>query len=243
MAAILLPRVWAYLTSALAFVLYGTVLELCYFEIVPSYSVTRPGIRTLQGIIFVNLFGYLAIAYLAGLLASKLRLADRRLEYTRGELLSLQALHENIIRSTSSGLITTGLDGRIIFWNMSAEKLVERLRRTCWEKIAPLFQDHLPQAGSEHSHGEVRFARPTVSQDLPCWFRVDGARPRTLGHVHADDLTQIRRLSAVRAGPVGKVVISRHRSEVRNPLTSTAPPVCLQRCLTSVTSIGACCRL
>src|SRR5216683_2200628 len=104
-AAILLPRTWAYLTSALAFLLYGTVLELCYFQIVPSYSVTHPGIRTLQGIIFVNLFGYLAIAYLAGLLASKLRQADKRLEYTRGELLSLQALHENIIRSTGRGAV------------------------------------------------------------------------------------------------------------------------------------------
>jgi two-component system sensor histidine kinase PilS (NtrC family) len=88
-ATILLPRAWAYLTSALAFLLYGAVLELCYFQIIPSYSVTHPGISTLQGIIFVNLFGYLAIAYLAGLLAAKLRQADTRLESTRGELLSL----------------------------------------------------------------------------------------------------------------------------------------------------------
>src|SRR5258708_29285860 len=160
-ATILLPRVLAYLTSALAFLLYGTVLELCYFQIIPSYSVTHPGITTLQGIIFVNLFGYLAIAYLAGLLAAKLRQADKRLEYTRGELLSLQALHENIIRSTSSGLITTGLDGRITLVNASAEKLVERPeKQLLGEAIAPLFQDRLPQAASGYGHGEVRFAAP-----------------------------------------------------------------------------------
>src|SRR2546425_4962493 len=99
-ASIVLPRAWAYLTAALAFILYGTVLELCYFEIVPSYSTTHPGVRTLQAIIFVNLFGYLAVAYLAGLLSDKLRQADKSLEYTRGALENLQALHENIIQST-----------------------------------------------------------------------------------------------------------------------------------------------
>ena len=77
-ASILLRRQWGYLTAALAFILYGTVLELCYFQIVPSYSSTHPGIRTLQGIIFVNLFGYAAVAYLAGLLAAKLRQAEDR---------------------------------------------------------------------------------------------------------------------------------------------------------------------
>jgi two-component system sensor histidine kinase PilS (NtrC family) len=69
-ACILLPRVWAYLTGALAFILYVAVLELTYFGIIPSYSATHPGLGALQAIIFVNLFGYLAVAYLAGLLAS-----------------------------------------------------------------------------------------------------------------------------------------------------------------------------
>src|SRR5207344_193343 len=72
-ACILLPRTWAYLTAALAFILYGTVLELTYFEVIPSYSTTHPGMEALQAVIFVNLFGYVAVAYLAGLLASKLR--------------------------------------------------------------------------------------------------------------------------------------------------------------------------
>src|ERR1700758_1135201 len=40
-ACILLPRVWAYLTAALAFILYGTVLELTYFEFIKSYSTTH----------------------------------------------------------------------------------------------------------------------------------------------------------------------------------------------------------
>jgi PAS domain-containing protein len=80
----------------------------------------------LQAIIFVNLFGYLAVAYLAGLLAAKLHQVDVKLKYTSGALEDLQALHENIIQSISGGLITTGLDGYITLANPAAQKLFER---------------------------------------------------------------------------------------------------------------------
>src|SRR6202012_1285711 len=53
-ASILLPRVWAFLSAALAFILYGTILELTYFEVIPSYSTTHPELKALQAIIFVN---------------------------------------------------------------------------------------------------------------------------------------------------------------------------------------------
>jgi two-component system sensor histidine kinase PilS (NtrC family) len=44
-ASVLLPRLWAYLTAALAFILYGTVLELAYFGVIPSYSSSHPELR------------------------------------------------------------------------------------------------------------------------------------------------------------------------------------------------------
>src|SRR5438270_11996769 len=112
--SVLLPRVWAHLVAALAFILYGTVLELNYYVVVPSSCTTHPGFKTLQAIIFVNLFAFLAVAYLAGLLTAKLRQVGVQLKDASGALESLQALHENIIQSISSGLITTGLDGREI---------------------------------------------------------------------------------------------------------------------------------
>src|SRR6202045_2511118 len=159
-AGILLPRVWAHLVAALAFILYGTVLELNYYGLVPSYCTTHPELKTLQAIIFVNLFAYVAIAYLAGLLAAKLRQARVQLRNASGALENLQVLHENIIQSISSGLITTGLDGRITLVNSAAQKLLERPHSHLLARpVAELFLDTLPN-GESRTHAEVRFDTP-----------------------------------------------------------------------------------
>src|SRR5258708_35803053 len=57
-AGILLPRVWAHLVAALAFILYAAVLELNYYGIVRSFGSTQPEPKARQGIIFVTLFAF-----------------------------------------------------------------------------------------------------------------------------------------------------------------------------------------
>jgi len=227
-ACILLPRTWAYTVAATAFISYGAVLELCYYDVLPSYSSAHPSPLALLAIILINLFADLTIGYLASTLAQRLRQADARLRHASGELENLQAVHENIIQSITGGIITAGLDGRVQVANAAACSLLDLEPPTViGQPVQSLFLEPLPYALGGMAHGEVRARTPygrELTLDLRASCLTTPGRGIS-GYIYTfDDLTEVRRLEREIRVREQQAAIGRLAGaiahEIRNPLAS-----------------------
>ena len=232
-SSILLSQAWAYWTAAISFVFLGGTLELTYFDLIRGYSLTRPDLKSLQAVILINGFAYLTIAYLAGRLSNRLRQVDVELAGKTFALEDLQALHENIVNSISSGLVTTDLDGLIKVVNLAGQKMLERPEyEFTGRKVQEFFLDPLPDATTVPAQREVRAVTPGGAEvlfrsTLTSLYVPDRG---VIGNVYTfDDLTVIRRLEREirmrdRLAAVGRLSAG-IAHEIRNPLSSIAGSV------------------
>jgi two-component system, NtrC family, sensor histidine kinase PilS len=227
-AAILLLRMWAVTTALLAFVLFGSIVELEYFGVIPSYASSHPGPSSLQATILINLFAYIAIGYLAGRLTAKLRETDVELQDKSGELQDLQALHHNIIHSMTGGLITTDEEGRITLLNPAGARMLGRPERTVLGRpVGHLFLDRLPAVEGGATRAEVRTTTPMGKEKMLgiTAAPIDAPERGLTGYIYTfNDLTEVRRLerevrTRERLTALGRMAEG-IAHEIRQPLSS-----------------------
>jgi two-component system sensor histidine kinase PilS (NtrC family) len=237
-ASILFSRNAAFVTAAICVALLGGLTLLAYEGKIPRTYAGSPTTELLRLWFLSNLLGFLAVAYLAGLLAQSLRSKGRELEEKREELLDLQDFTEDIIHSMRGGLITTDTDGRVVLLNRTGEEILgyrfpdirgrklAEISEEFWAAVRPGMNERLSlrrEIEFSTQDGQQRYLGISVS---PLRSR-DTQRS---GYVfNFQDLTDFRRLEQEVATKDRMAALGRLSAaiahEIRQPLTAMAGAV------------------
>src|SRR4051812_3513321 len=105
--------------AVLSAVLYLAIVAGQYVGGVPAWwsqqaSVDLPALRLAQYTVAINLFGFLAVAWLSGSLAESLRSAGVRLADAAIHIADLRAYNQYVIDSLAGGLVTMDAECRVL---------------------------------------------------------------------------------------------------------------------------------
>ncbi len=121
-------------------VLFITLAFLSIFSVIETVG-TAPAMGKAVQIVSFHVVALLVVGLLASRLSDR-RFSGEQLEETAKTLASLRALHERIVESIRTGLITTDLDGNIFTFNSAATEITGfRLDQMKGRSIADLFGD------------------------------------------------------------------------------------------------------
>jgi two-component system sensor histidine kinase PilS (NtrC family) len=237
-SSILFSRGVSAAVAGLCAALLGVMSALAYSGAIARPYASVPTLGSLRTWLFSNTIGFLAIAYLAGLLAQSLRRKGIELAEKSEELLDLQDFTEDIIHSMRGGLLTTDLEGRILLLNRAGEEIlgrrfvdlrgqrVQELNREFWipgalegaNKLSTRKEIDYRTAG-----GEVRYLGISVSP-------LRSRDTEQSGYVfNFQDLTDLRRLEQEVATKERMAALGRLSAaiahEIRQPLAAMAGAV------------------
>lgn len=256
-ASMLLYRRGGLLTASAAAILYGVLVDLMYYGLLPmpEQELMLPIAWTSSRLYYnmaANFSGFYATALLTSYLSEQLQRTSQELDANRQNLAELRALNQNVVESIPSGLVTVTSFGTASFVNPAAAQILQA-------DPPMILGRHVTELGfftyEEWNAAREELGRGEVVRRENNDFLVGGVR-RSIGFAVSplstlegnasgytlifQDLTEMKKLEAElrlkdRMAAVGELSAG-IAHEIRNPLAAIAGSVQVLKSSTSLTA-------